>query len=219
MFSQGSSAIGLKKAKLESWERSVGTLGGGGALGSLVVRKKAAATGNKPSPVVAAAASTSQTGSMWYLLLHVWGHWERNSKHWQMYLGLVFSSFLDSQNVCELKWQQSSCVLFYRFKDIYDRFHNCNQTSSHTEWLIAQPAGGLFRQWRRWQRIKRRVLELILIWKTDTQLCKCYNGDTGLKTICITVCGPLLWTLILGRWASGQLLAWIVMSNPSFVKS
>ncbi|XP_062324775.1 splicing factor YJU2 isoform X1 [Osmerus eperlanus] len=31
---------GVKKPKVESWERSVGTLGGGGALGSLVVRRK-----------------------------------------------------------------------------------------------------------------------------------------------------------------------------------
>ncbi|XP_056281933.1 splicing factor YJU2 [Pseudoliparis swirei] len=55
-----SSTGGVKKAKLESWERSVGTLGGRGALGSLVVRKKPAATVNKPKP---AAAPTSQTDS------------------------------------------------------------------------------------------------------------------------------------------------------------
>ncbi|XP_044023291.1 splicing factor YJU2 [Siniperca chuatsi] len=60
----GTSAGGVKRAKVESWERSVGTLGGGGALGSLVVRKKPIATVNKPSPVVAAvAAPASQTDS------------------------------------------------------------------------------------------------------------------------------------------------------------
>lgn len=64
-FPQGTSAGGVKRAKVESWERSVGTLGGGGALGSLVVRKKPAAAVNKPSPVAAAAAAahTSRTGN------------------------------------------------------------------------------------------------------------------------------------------------------------
>ncbi|KAM7376104.1 hypothetical protein PAMP_005851 [Pampus punctatissimus] len=61
---QGTSAGGVKRTKVESWERSVGTLGGGGALGSLVVRKKpAAAAINKPSPVAAPAALSSQTDS------------------------------------------------------------------------------------------------------------------------------------------------------------
>ncbi|XP_070776907.1 splicing factor YJU2 [Enoplosus armatus] len=59
----GTSAGGVKRAKVESWERSVGTLGGGGALGSLVVRKKQAAAFKKPSPVASAAAPTSQTES------------------------------------------------------------------------------------------------------------------------------------------------------------
>ncbi|XP_037342726.2 splicing factor YJU2 [Pungitius pungitius] len=56
---QATSAGGVKKAKVESWERSVGTLGGKGALGSLVVRKKPVASVNKPGP----AAPTSQTDS------------------------------------------------------------------------------------------------------------------------------------------------------------
>lgn len=60
---QGPSSGGVKKAKLESWEKSVGTLGGGGALGSLVVRKKAAAGVSKPGLVVTASASSSQTDS------------------------------------------------------------------------------------------------------------------------------------------------------------
>ncbi|XP_022606556.1 coiled-coil domain-containing protein 94 [Seriola dumerili] len=60
---QGASAGGVKRAKMESWERSVGTLGGRGALGSLVVRKKPTAAVNKPSPVAATAAPTSQTDS------------------------------------------------------------------------------------------------------------------------------------------------------------
>lgn len=48
---------------MESWERSVGALGGGGALGSLVVRKKPAVTVTKPGPVATAAAPTLQTGN------------------------------------------------------------------------------------------------------------------------------------------------------------
>lgn len=60
---QGTSAGGVKRAKVESWERSVGTLGGGGALGSLIVRKKPAATVSKPSPVATTAAPSSQTDS------------------------------------------------------------------------------------------------------------------------------------------------------------
>ncbi|KAK5857661.1 hypothetical protein PBY51_010889 [Eleginops maclovinus] len=59
----GSSAGGVKRAKVETWERSVGKLGGKGALGSLVVRKKPAATFIKPGPVVAASAPTTQTDS------------------------------------------------------------------------------------------------------------------------------------------------------------
>lgn len=51
----------VKKAKSESWERSVGTLSGGGTLGSLVVRKKLSSAGSKP-PVVATASSTSPAG-------------------------------------------------------------------------------------------------------------------------------------------------------------
>ncbi|KAL7379572.1 hypothetical protein ABVT39_001472 [Epinephelus coioides] len=60
---QGTSASGVKRAKVESWERSVGTLGGKTALGSLVVRKKPTAAVNKPSPTAVAAAPTSQTDS------------------------------------------------------------------------------------------------------------------------------------------------------------
>lgn len=66
MFPQGATAEGVKRAKVESWERSVGTLGGGKALGSLVVRKKPAGAVGKPStatttsPVVA-VAPVSQT--------------------------------------------------------------------------------------------------------------------------------------------------------------
>ncbi|KAM6912386.1 splicing factor YJU2 [Xenentodon cancila] len=47
---QGGSAGGVKRAKMESWEKSVGTLGRGGALGSLVVRKKPSDTVKKPNP-------------------------------------------------------------------------------------------------------------------------------------------------------------------------
>lgn len=55
---------------MESWERSVGTLGGRGALGGLVVRKKpAAATDNKPGVKSSSVAHTSQTGSTSHPLL------------------------------------------------------------------------------------------------------------------------------------------------------
>lgn len=53
----------MKRAKSESWERSVGTLSAGGALGSLVVRKKPSSAGGKP-PVAATASSTSPTGKI-----------------------------------------------------------------------------------------------------------------------------------------------------------
>lgn len=51
--------MGVKKQKVESWERSVGGLGGKGALGSLVVRKKPAAAA-APAP---RQADDTQTGS------------------------------------------------------------------------------------------------------------------------------------------------------------
>ncbi|XP_071772056.2 splicing factor YJU2 [Centroberyx gerrardi] len=60
---QGSSAGGVKRAKVESWERSVGKLGGGGTLGSLVVRKKPAAAVGKPGPMAPPAAPSSKTDS------------------------------------------------------------------------------------------------------------------------------------------------------------
>ncbi|XP_039992386.1 splicing factor YJU2 [Xiphias gladius] len=60
---QGATAGGVKRAKMESWDRSVGTLGGKRPLGSLVVRKKPTAAVNKPSPVGGPAAPTSQTDS------------------------------------------------------------------------------------------------------------------------------------------------------------
>ncbi|XP_053191624.1 splicing factor YJU2 isoform X2 [Scomber japonicus] len=60
---QGASGGGVKRAKVESWEKSVGTLGGRGALGSLVVRKKPAAAVNKPSSAAATAAVSSQKDS------------------------------------------------------------------------------------------------------------------------------------------------------------
>ncbi|KAM7403358.1 hypothetical protein PAMA_004011 [Pampus argenteus] len=61
---QGTSAGGVKRAKVETWEKSVGTLGGGGVLGSLVVRKKPAATINKPSSVAAPAATINKPSSV-----------------------------------------------------------------------------------------------------------------------------------------------------------
>uniref|UniRef100_A0A3B3Z938 Splicing factor YJU2 n=1 Tax=Periophthalmus magnuspinnatus TaxID=409849 RepID=A0A3B3Z938_9GOBI len=56
--SQGGTSGGVKK--VESWERSVGTLSGKSSLGSLVVRKKPVAAVNKPKESTASAA-TSQT--------------------------------------------------------------------------------------------------------------------------------------------------------------
>uniref|UniRef100_A0A3Q3BUW3 Splicing factor YJU2 n=1 Tax=Haplochromis burtoni TaxID=8153 RepID=A0A3Q3BUW3_HAPBU len=78
-FLQGASAGGAKKAKVESWERSVGTVGGKGALGSLIVRKKPVMTVSKPSSVTETAAPISQTGNtsvsctLWPLLFEVSG--------------------------------------------------------------------------------------------------------------------------------------------------
>lgn len=61
--SEDTSALGVKRTKLESWERSVGTLSGRGALGSLVVRKKAATAGMKPVVESTSSTSTKQTDS------------------------------------------------------------------------------------------------------------------------------------------------------------
>ncbi|KAM9439822.1 splicing factor YJU2 isoform 2-T2 [Clarias gariepinus] len=44
MNAKGATSSGVKRQKVESWEKSVGGLGGRSALGSLVVRKKPAAT-------------------------------------------------------------------------------------------------------------------------------------------------------------------------------
>ncbi len=63
--SQGSSSVGVKKQKVESWERSVGGLGGKGALGSLVVRKKPADSACKPAAAAPRQAADTQTGSWW----------------------------------------------------------------------------------------------------------------------------------------------------------
>ncbi|CAB1327853.1 unnamed protein product [Coregonus sp. 'balchen'] len=60
---QGLSVGGVKKAKVESWERSVGGLGGGGALGTLVVRKKPATSVPKSGTTVTPAGSNTQTVS------------------------------------------------------------------------------------------------------------------------------------------------------------
>ncbi|XP_059419030.1 splicing factor YJU2-like isoform X2 [Carassius carassius] len=61
--SQGSSSVGVKKQKLESWERSVGGLGEKGALGSLVVRKKPADSASKPAAAAPRQAADTQTGA------------------------------------------------------------------------------------------------------------------------------------------------------------
>lgn len=56
--SRGGESCCVKKAKVEKWERSIGTLRGGGDLGSLVIRKKPASLASKSAP-----ASSSKTGS------------------------------------------------------------------------------------------------------------------------------------------------------------
>jgi len=63
VFPQGASSGGVKRTKVESWERSVGTLGGKGTLGSLVVRKRSGVAVNKSAPEEATAGPTSQTGN------------------------------------------------------------------------------------------------------------------------------------------------------------
>ncbi|MCJ8745106.1 hypothetical protein PDJAM_G00126560 [Pangasius djambal] len=47
---KGATSSGVKRQKVESWEKSVGGLGGRSALGSLVVRKKPAATVTAQQP-------------------------------------------------------------------------------------------------------------------------------------------------------------------------
>ncbi|XP_054894285.1 splicing factor YJU2 [Poeciliopsis prolifica] len=60
---QGASSGGVKRAKVESWEKSVGTLGGRGALSSLVVRKKPAAMDKRPPTEEATVSPVSKTDS------------------------------------------------------------------------------------------------------------------------------------------------------------
>ncbi|XP_008397489.1 splicing factor YJU2 [Poecilia reticulata] len=60
---QGASSGGVKRAKVESWEKSVGTLQGRGALSSLVVRKKPMATDKRPAPEEATVSPVSKTDS------------------------------------------------------------------------------------------------------------------------------------------------------------
>ncbi|XP_051557710.1 splicing factor YJU2 isoform X2 [Myxocyprinus asiaticus] len=60
---QGLSAVGVKKQKVESWERSVGSLGGRGALGSLVVRKKPADSVPKLASNTPQPAAETKTGT------------------------------------------------------------------------------------------------------------------------------------------------------------
>lgn len=60
---QGASSGGVKRAKVESWEKSVGTLGGRGALSSLVVRKKPTTTDKRPTTGDATASPASKTDS------------------------------------------------------------------------------------------------------------------------------------------------------------
>ncbi|GAA6098747.1 splicing factor YJU2 [Tachysurus ichikawai] len=54
MDTMGATSSGVKRQKVESWEKSVGGLGGRSALGSLVVRKKPAATVTAPPPAAGA---------------------------------------------------------------------------------------------------------------------------------------------------------------------
>ncbi|XP_067219387.1 splicing factor YJU2 [Chanodichthys erythropterus] len=61
--SQGSSSVGIKKQKVESWERSVGGLGGKGALGSLVVRKKPAHASPLQAPDTQAGSGAAKPES------------------------------------------------------------------------------------------------------------------------------------------------------------
>ncbi|MEQ2167460.1 protein CWC16 [Ilyodon furcidens] len=60
---QGASSGGGKRTKVESWEKSVGTLGGRGALSSLVVRKKPTVMDKRPSTEGATASLASQSDS------------------------------------------------------------------------------------------------------------------------------------------------------------
>lgn len=122
LLPQGTSTGGVKRAKVESWERSVGTLGGGGALGSLVVRKKPAAAVNKPGPVAAAAAPTSRTGNTSVCL----------TAYMKASYGLtllssqtlvVFFNFISSPNICPSCSLEHTRFLYVIF--LYVQFFNC----------------------------------------------------------------------------------------------
>lgn len=63
VFSQGASSGGVKRAKVENWEKSVGTLRGRGALSSLVVRKKPTAMDKRPTAEEATVSPVSKAGT------------------------------------------------------------------------------------------------------------------------------------------------------------
>ncbi|XP_005798410.1 coiled-coil domain-containing protein 94 [Xiphophorus maculatus] len=60
---QGASSGGVKRAKVENWEKSVGTLRGRGALSSLVVRKKPTAMDKRPTAEEATVSPVSKADS------------------------------------------------------------------------------------------------------------------------------------------------------------
>lgn len=65
---QGATSSGLKRQKVESWEKSVGGLGGRSALGSLVVRKKPAATVTAQQPTAGAQTGRVSTIFLYHIL-------------------------------------------------------------------------------------------------------------------------------------------------------
>ncbi|XP_028251191.1 splicing factor YJU2 [Parambassis ranga] len=60
---EGASGAGVKRAKVESWEKSVGKLGARGGLGSLVVRKKPGVALGKSSTVTTPTSQTDPKAS------------------------------------------------------------------------------------------------------------------------------------------------------------
>lgn len=104
-FSQGTSAGGVKRAKVETWEKSVGTLGGGGALGSLVVRKKPRPTFAKPHPVGPAAPKLQTGNTSAYLSCLYEGCLDRI--FWKILISLIY--FLTKQLLLHV--HMSTCVI------------------------------------------------------------------------------------------------------------
>lgn len=102
---------------------------------------------------------------------------------------LIF--FLPHIPACSYSWKPHSlCISSHRFKGFLNRLNKCRH---RTKWVIvSQPAGGVFRQWQQWQRMRRRWHE----WLTHSYISGAErNMDSFVihykNVMCKPVCGRL----------------------------